>query len=148
MSAYIQLPMSPLSLALKPMRRPAAISLCRYASHAGVAQIAAQLNNPVRLRAASALLAQSHAALKNFEAALQAATRTLELTQKLKFNRLEAIDLYNVGLFNLMLKRPTEAVSLFRQAKDKMDATEPGFQKELLFGNCSLQSGRPRADDK
>jgi len=98
-----------------------------------VTQIAAQLNNPVRLRAASALLAQSHAALKNFEAALQAATRTLELTQKLKFNRLEAIDLYNVGLFNLMLKRPTEAVSLFRQAKDKMDATEPGFQKELLF---------------
>lgn len=98
-----------------------------------VAQIAAQLNNPVRLRAATALLGQAQAALKNFEAALQAANQTLELSQQLKFERLIPVDMYNVGLFNLMLKRPTEAVSLFRQARQRMDATDPGFQKELLF---------------
>jgi len=110
---------------------------------ARVRQIAGALRNPVRERTATALLAQAHASLKNFEAALQQATRTLELTRELKFTRLEPVDLYNMGFFNLMLGRATEAVSLFRQSRAGADAAEPGFNKELLFnmGNALLQIG-------
>lgn len=100
---------------------------------ARVVQIAAQLKDPVKQRAASALLAQSHSALRNYEAALQHATATLELTRQLKFTRLEAVDKYNIGFFNLMLGRHTEAVSLLRQARKEADATDPNFQKELLY---------------
>jgi len=110
---------------------------------ARVRQIAGALRNPVRERTATALLAQAHAALKNYEAALQHATRTLELTRELKFTRLEPVDLYNMGFFTLMLGRATEAVSLFRQARDGAATAEPGFLKELLFnmGNALLQIG-------
>lgn len=98
-----------------------------------VTRIAAQLQNPVRERAATALLSQAHAALRNFEAALQGANRTLELTRALKFERLEPVDLYNAGFFNLMLQRPTEAVALFRQSKDKANPQDTRFLKELHF---------------
>jgi len=98
-----------------------------------VVQIAQALNNPVRERGATALLAQAHAALQNWEAALQHGGRTLQLTQTLKFTQLESIDVYNLGFFNLMMGRTTEAVSLFRQARTGADATNGGFQKELLF---------------
>lgn len=98
-----------------------------------VTRIAGQLQNPVRERAATALLSQSHAALRNFEAALQGANRTLELTRALKFERLEPVDLYNAGFFNLMLQRPTEAIALFRQSKDKANPQDTRFLKELHF---------------
>lgn len=98
-----------------------------------VTRIAGQLQNPVRERAATALLSQSHAALRNFEAALQGANRTLELTRALKFERLEPVDLYNAGFFNLMLKRPTEAVALFRQSQEKANPQDTRFLKELNF---------------
>ncbi|RME23972.1 MAG: tetratricopeptide repeat protein [Deltaproteobacteria bacterium] len=100
---------------------------------ARVVQITQALRNPVRERAATALLAQAHAALRNWEAALQHGGRTLELTRALKFDKLVAIDLYNLGFFNLMMGRATEAVSLFKQARELADATNVGFQKELLF---------------
>lgn len=98
-----------------------------------VTRIANQLQNPVRERAATALLGQAHASLRNFEAALQQANRTLELTRALKFERLEAVDLYNAAFFNLMLQRVTEAVSLFRQSKTKADPQDTRFTKELDF---------------
>ncbi len=108
-----------------------------------VVQIAKGLNNPVRERAATALLGQSHAALRNWEAALESAKRTLDLTRALKFERLEAVDLYNVAFFNLMLTRPTEAVSLFKQSREKANQQDAGFMKELLFnmGQAMLQTG-------
>ncbi len=108
-----------------------------------VVEIARALRSPSRERTATALLAQAHASLQNWEAALQQAQRTLELTRELKYDKLEAIDLYNVGFFNLMLRRPTEAVALFRQAHEKMDATQAGFRKELLFnfGQALLEIG-------
>jgi hypothetical protein len=98
-----------------------------------VIQIAKALQNPVRERAATALLGQCQAALRNFEAALQHATRTLELTRQLKFDRFEPIDLYNCGFFHIMLGRTTEGVALLRQAKEKAGASDPTFKKELLY---------------
>ncbi len=117
---------------------------------ARVVQIAQGLQNPVRERAASALLAQSHAALRNWEAALTHGSRTLQLTQTLKFTQLESIDVYNIGFFNLMLGRATEAVSLFRKARQGADATNTGFQKELMFnlGSALKQIGeRSQAEE-
>ncbi len=98
-----------------------------------VGQIAQQLKDPVKERAAAALLGQAHASLKNFEAALQFGERALQLTRALKFEQLEPIDLYNLGFFNLMLGRSKEAVSLFKQSRKGADAANPAFQKELLY---------------
>ncbi len=98
-----------------------------------VGQIAQGLRNPVKERAAAALLGQAQAALKNFEAALQFGERALQLTRELKYVQLEPIDLYNLGFFNLMLGRDKEAVSLFRQSRKGSDPANVGFQKELLY---------------
>lgn len=98
-----------------------------------VIQIAKALQNPVRERAATALLGQCQAALRNFEAALQNATRTLELTRQLKFDRFEPIDLYNCGFFHMMLGRPSEGVALLKQAKEKAGGADATFKKELLY---------------
>jgi tetratricopeptide (TPR) repeat protein len=98
-----------------------------------VIQIAKALQNPVRERAATALLGQCQAALRNFEAALQNATRTLELTRQLKFDRFEPIDLYNCGFFHMMLGRAGEGVALLKQAKEKAGSADGTFKKELLY---------------
>ena len=110
---------------------------------ARVVNIARSVQNPVRERAATALLTQAHGALKNFEAALTGATRTLELTRALKFQRMEGVDLYNVGLFTLLQGKPTEAVSLLRQARQLADGSDANLQKELLYnlGAALLQIG-------
>lgn len=100
---------------------------------ARVAEISRALQNPAAERSSVSMLAQAQAALRNFEAAIQHGQRALELTRQLKFDRLEAFDAYNLGFFNLMAGRPTEAVSLFRQARANADATDVNFQKELLF---------------
>jgi tetratricopeptide (TPR) repeat protein len=100
---------------------------------ARVAQIAASLQNAARERAAAALLSRTHGELRNFEAALQTANRTLQLTQELKFERFLPFDIFNVGYFNLLLNRPTEAISLFNKAKDRAPANEPGFSRDLHF---------------
>ncbi len=96
-------------------------------------QITKAMRNPVRQRAATTLLAQSLGAQKNFEAALTHASSALELTKKLKFERLIPVDLYNVGLFKLMLGQEQEAVAMFKEARKTSNPTEAGFQKELLF---------------
>jgi len=108
-----------------------------------VVQIAQALKNPARERAATALLAQAHAALRNWEAALQNGSRTLQLTQAMKLTQFESIDIYNLGFFNLMMGHATEAVTLFRKARQGADATNTGFQKELLFnlGSALKQIG-------
>jgi tetratricopeptide (TPR) repeat protein len=98
-----------------------------------VIQIAKALQNPVRERAATALLGQCQAALRNFEAALQNATRTLELTRQLKFDRFEPIDLYNCGFFHILLGRTTDGVALLQQAKEKAGGADATFKKELLY---------------
>ena len=116
-----------------------------------VATIAQQAKAPAQERACTALLAQAHGNEKNFEAALAAANRTLELTKGLGFTSLESVDTYNVGLFNLMLQRQTEAVALFKVAREKLPAqNNPGFLKELLFslGMTQLQIGEKQAGEQ
>lgn len=117
---------------------------------ARVVQIAQALRNPARERAATSLLAQARASLKQFEGAIQAAQRTLELTRSLKFNRLIPVDLYNLGLFNLMQGNTTEAVSLFRQSREQADVSNAGFMKELLFnmGQALVQIGERSAGEQ
>ena len=98
-----------------------------------VAQIANQLKNPVRERSAAALLAQAHGQLRNYEAALQMANRTLQLTQTLKFEKFLPVDIFNVGFYNLALGRHTEAASLFGKAKERAGGMDPKFLKDLNF---------------
>lgn len=98
-----------------------------------VSEIARALQNPMRERAAMALLAESQGALNNHEAALQSASRTLQLTQELKFEQAMPGDIFRVGFFNLRLGRPTEAVSLFNKAKERAGQDNPVFLKELSF---------------
>ena len=109
-----------------------------------VGRMAQQLQSPVQERNAVALLGQSHAALGNFEAALTAGNRCLALTRELKFERFEAVDLFNVAFYQLQLRHPTEAVSLFRQSKAKADPKDGAFLKELYFhmGHALLQIGQ------
>lgn len=108
-----------------------------------VAQIAQVLQNQGRERATAALLAQTHGALKNYEAALQMANRTLQLSQELKFDRFIPVDLYNVAFFQLQLGRPTEALSLLNKARERAPADDANFSRELSFhiGLCTSQIG-------
>lgn len=110
---------------------------------ARVAQIAQALQNPARERGAAQLLAQTHGRLRNYEAALQMANRTLQLTQELKYERLVAADIYAVAYYQYMLNRPTEALSLFAKAKERAPADDVGFLRELHFhtGLASLKIG-------
>ena len=111
---------------------------------AQVQRIAAQLQNAPQERAACTLLGQAQAGVGNFEAALTAGNRALELTRALQFSQFEPFDLFNVALFNLRLKRPTEAVSLFRQAREKANVSDQRFMKELQFnmGMAMVQIGQ------
>ena len=109
-------------------------------------------------RAATALLSQSHAALRNFEAALQGESDPGAHARLPE--RLEPVDLYNAGFFNLMLQRPTEAVALFRQSKEKANPRTPASQGIPLQhagtaghwreapGGGPLQAGRPVTESK
>lgn len=108
-----------------------------------VAQIAQVLQNKVRERAAFQLLGQCHAGLRQFEAALQFAQRTLALTQELKFDRFFAADVFNVGFFQLQLGRATEAASLFGKAVKAAPADDPNFLREVHFfhGVANLRIG-------
>lgn len=109
-----------------------------------VQRIAGQLQQPVQERAACAMLGQAHAGVGNFEAALGAANRALELSRALKFKQFEPFDLFNLGMFNLQLKRPTEAVSLFRQARQLANVQDQKFMRELQFnmGMALVQIGQ------
>ena len=100
---------------------------------ARVAQLANQLQNPVRERSAAALLAQAQGQLRNFEAALQFANRTLQLTQTLKFDKFLPVDIYNVAYYNLALGRNTEAASLFGKARERSSGMDARFLKDLSF---------------
>jgi tetratricopeptide (TPR) repeat protein len=107
-----------------------------------VGMIAQSLKNPMRQRAASALLGQAQGGLKKYQDALQSAQATLELTRQLKLSNLEPIDLYNVGFFQLMLGNPQDALVMFRQSKNMANLSRDVlFTKELLF-NTGLAAAR------
>jgi tetratricopeptide (TPR) repeat protein len=108
-----------------------------------VAQIAQALQNKVRERGAFALLAQAQGMLHNYEAAVGHAGRTLQLSQELKFDRFVPLDIYNLAYFNLQLGRHTEALSLFGKARERANAEDVAFLRELTFhqGVASLRIG-------
>ncbi|TNE90171.1 MAG: hypothetical protein EP330_08925 [Deltaproteobacteria bacterium] len=84
--------------------------------------IAQQLRNPVAERGAAELLTQAEGALRNHDAALQLAQHTLNLTQQLKFEQNLPIDLYNVGFFTFLKDKPTEALTYFKHAEQRIGA--------------------------
>ena len=97
------------------------------------AQMAQQLRAPVQERACADMLAKANASMQTL-AALQAATRVLQLTQQLGFVKFEPTHLYNVGLFNFMLKRHGENCFLIASSKVKLPGNpQPTFEKEVLF---------------
>lgn len=87
-----------------------------------VLTIAQQLRNPIRERGAAELLTQAEGALRNHDAALQLAQHTLNLTQQLKFEQNLPIDLYNVGFFTFLKDKPTEALTYFKHAEQRIGA--------------------------
>ncbi len=106
--------------------------------------IAQGVRQPVRERAAASLLSQACADQRNFEAALKWGQRALELTRQLKFDKLEAMDLYNIGLFTLMLNKPTEALAILKDARSKANLVQDVmFAKELTYhlGVAAHQAG-------
>ncbi|MES2640375.1 MAG: hypothetical protein V4850_12860 [Myxococcota bacterium] len=108
-----------------------------------VAQIAQALQNKQRERATVALLAQAQGMLRNYESALQMASRTLQLSQELKFDRFVPLDIYNVAYFQLQLGHATEALSLFAKARERANNEDVAFLRELTFhmGLASLRIG-------
>jgi len=106
--------------------------------------IAQGVKQPVRERAACALLSQAQADQRNFEAALKWGQRALALTRQLKFDKLEAMDLYNIGLFTLMLNKPSEALAILKEARSKANLVQDVmFAKELTYhlGVAAHQAG-------
>jgi len=85
-----------------------------------VRQIAVGMGNPARERSASELLAQAEGALRNYDAALKLAERTLQLSQQLKFEQVLPIDLYNIGFFNFVKDQHAEALKYFDQAESRV----------------------------
>ncbi len=99
-----------------------------------VLQIARQLRNSAGERNAAELLAQAEGALRNFQAALQLAERTLELSKALRIDHALPIDNYNVGFFYYANQKPTEALAYFRQSAEKVDSLgQHPMVKELWF---------------
>jgi tetratricopeptide (TPR) repeat protein len=101
---------------------------------ARVVDIAVQLQNQVRERNARELLAQAEGNLRNFAEAVKHATRVVELTQTLKYERAMPIDLYNLGFFHYGNGKPSEALTFFRQAEKGIGALgEHAVVKELYY---------------
>jgi tetratricopeptide (TPR) repeat protein len=115
-----------------------------------VSQIAQGIRAPAQERTACAMLAQAHASQQNYEADLGVAQRALKISTSLKFQKLIPADLYNVGLFQLMLKKPSEAVAILKQSRELADATNVPFMKELLFhlAQAQLQIGERSAAEQ
>ncbi|MBN2799315.1 MAG: hypothetical protein JXX28_09235 [Deltaproteobacteria bacterium] len=85
-----------------------------------VLQIARSLQSPIRERGTCELLAQAEGALGNHEAATSFAARTLELSKALRFEQVIPLDLYNLGYFHYANKKPSEALTFFRQAEERV----------------------------
>ena len=111
---------------------------------ARVAEIARQVKNPMRERNACELAAQAHGARREWPKAIEYASRTLQLTQSLKFNRALPIDLHNMGFFLLASGKVKEAAPFLAQAEGNMASMgEHPVVKECLYfsGMARIQTG-------
>ncbi|MEZ4317029.1 MAG: hypothetical protein R3F61_05985 [Myxococcota bacterium] len=111
-----------------------------------VLQIARGLRNPARERNAAELLAQAEGALQHYDKALPLAQRVLELTTALKFDQALPIDLYNLGFFHFVNKKPSEALTFFKQSEARIAGLGPTHPvvKELHYfkGLAHMQVGQ------
>jgi tetratricopeptide (TPR) repeat protein len=100
-----------------------------------VVQIARNLRNPSRERAASELLAQAFGAQRKFPEALPHALRALEISNALKMDHVLAVDNYNAGFFQFVNNKPSEALALFKQSEARLASVQGGhpLQKELFY---------------
>lgn len=108
-------------------------------------QIARQLRNGPRERNALELLAQAEGRLGHPDKALPHAARVLELSQALKLEAALPFDLYHLGFFWLLNKKPSEALVFFRRAAERIGAVPAGHPvvRELAYhkGVAHLQIG-------
>ncbi len=110
-----------------------------------VSLIARQLANPQREHAALQLLSQAEGALKHFDAAIQAASRGLQLTQQLQLAHSLPIDLYNLGFFHFAAGRHQDALTYLAQAEQRVGVLgQHPMVKELYYfkGMAHLQVGQ------
>ena len=112
-----------------------------------VQQIAQGLKAAPQERQVCAMMVQALANQQQFEPALNVAQRALQISHELKDRRALPTDLYNVGFFQLMLKRPSEAVALLKQARQLADQQNRPFVREVMFhlGQAQLQIGERSA---
>jgi tetratricopeptide (TPR) repeat protein len=115
-----------------------------------VQQIAQGLKAGPQERQICAMMVQAFANQQQFEPALNIAQRALQISHALKDRRTLPADLYNVGFFQLMLKRPSEAVALLKQARELADQKNRAFVREVLFhlGQAQLQIGERSAAEE
>lgn len=110
-----------------------------------VTQIARSMRNLQRERASLELLSQAEGSLRHFDAAIQAATRTLQLTQQLQLEQALPVDLYNLGFFHFAAGRGKEALVFLTQAEQRVGALgQHPLVKELYYfkGMAHLQQGQ------
>jgi tetratricopeptide (TPR) repeat protein len=98
-----------------------------------VQQIAQGLKAAAQERTICAMAAQALASQQNIAAALEKAQRALQISHAMQDRRALPADLYNVGLFQLMSQKPSEAVALLKQARQIADTNNIGLMKEILF---------------
>jgi len=110
-----------------------------------VQQIAQGLKAAPQERTICAMAAQAFASQQNIPAALEKAQRALQISHAMKDQRALPADLYNVGLFQLMSQKPSEAVALLKQARQIADKNNTGLMKEILF---HLGMGQDQVGDK
>ncbi|NCG20826.1 MAG: hypothetical protein GWP91_17600, partial [Rhodobacterales bacterium] len=113
-----------------------------------VVGIAKAVGNPQREHNATQLLSQAHGALKEFDQAIAAAGRTLQLSQQLKLQQSLPIDLYNLGFFHFAAGKPTEALVFLKQADQVADTLgDHPIVKELAYfkGMAHMQAGEKDA---
>ena len=115
-----------------------------------VQQMAQGLKAAPQERQICAMLAQAHFNQQQIEPALNAAQRALQISHSTKDRRTLPADLYNVGFFQLMMKRPSESVALLKQALQLTDKNNRGFLKEVMFhlGQAQLQVGERSAAEQ
>jgi tetratricopeptide (TPR) repeat protein len=109
-----------------------------------VTKIAMSLRNTVRERRSCELLAQAEGALKNFDAAIRLASRTLELSSQLRFEKSIAIDHYHLGVFQYRANQHSDALENLNRAHEQIGGLgEHPVLKDIVFfkGLCLLQTG-------
>ncbi len=113
-----------------------------------VTKIAMSLRNTVRERRSCELLAQAEGALKNFDAAIRLASRTLELSSQLSFEKSIPIDHYHLGVFQYRANQHADALENLKSAHEHIGRLgDHPVVKDIVFfkGLCLLQTGELEA---